>query len=136
MQDQTDVTILRALISNISDAMSHLGGNEVMGSGSVDGIDEDVNLSSVDFDVCAYTEPQLHQLCMGMIDNLRLVHDLGLDRTKVSSFLTGVQRGYRDVPYHNIFHGVGVMQFAFCFLTRGNCLKYFYPIDAVSYIYI
>ena len=54
-----------------------------------------------------------------------------IDSSKLDDFLTGVQKGYRNNPYHNALHGIDVMHSVAMYIVHTNLseLACFHPID-------
>ncbi|KRZ78136.1 cGMP-dependent 3',5'-cyclic phosphodiesterase, partial [Trichinella papuae] len=57
-----------------------------------------------------------HMACLAMFYDLGYVHKFRIKRRKLSRFLLLVEKGYRDVPYHNWYHAFTVTHFCYLML--------------------
>ena len=60
-----------------------------------------------------YSDDQLLHCCFHMLDSLDLIAAFSLSLSTLQRFLLGVRSKYRANPYHNFYHAVSVMQFAY-----------------------
>ena len=70
-------------------------------------------LATLNFNVFDYDDDQLLHCCFHMLDSLDLVNAFSLSLDTLQCFLLGVRSKYRSNPYHNFYHAVSVMQFAY-----------------------
>ena len=70
-------------------------------------------LATLNFNVFDYSDDQLLHCCFHMLDSLDLVSSFNLSLATLQCFLLGVRSKYRANPYHNFYHAVSVMQFAY-----------------------
>ncbi|KRZ31737.1 cGMP-dependent 3',5'-cyclic phosphodiesterase [Trichinella pseudospiralis] len=57
-----------------------------------------------------------HMACLAMFYDLGYAHKFRIKRRKLSRFLLLVEKGYRDVPYHNWYHAFTVTHFCYLML--------------------
>ncbi len=72
------------------------------------------NIITFDFDIfglAARTNGRpLSSLAFTILKNESLVADLNLDETRLRKYLSMIEKGYHDVPYHNSTHAADVLQ--------------------------
>ncbi|GAQ77586.1 Cyclic nucleotide phosphodiesterase [Klebsormidium nitens] len=79
-------------------------------------------IHDLDFDVfelnAANQGEALKCLATAIFTELGLCEKLGIDKGTMDAFLTAIQAGYRQVPYHNGCHAADVLHAAYLLITR------------------
>jgi cGMP-dependent 3',5'-cyclic phosphodiesterase len=84
-----------------------------------------------DYNILDAAPADLEGISILLIDYFGLVGALDLDKVALSAFCREIIGSYRLIPYHNAYHGVGVMQFVFASIA--NVYKdYFATIDVLA----
>lgn len=71
------------------------------------------SLRQFDFNVFDWNEDQLVHYCLLIFVDLGLIAEFHIQLTTLQSFLQAVRSRYRQTPYHNFYHAVGVLQFGY-----------------------
>jgi GAF domain-containing protein len=80
--------------------------------------DEDIaHFQSWEFDCLPLSDAELTFRGIDIFEQLRLVSNFKLNVRLLHSFMEGVQRKYRNNPFHNFHHGFSVMHISFLCLT-------------------
>ncbi|KRY19114.1 cGMP-dependent 3',5'-cyclic phosphodiesterase, partial [Trichinella patagoniensis] len=64
----------------------------------------------------SYCAISISHACLAMFYDLGYAHKFRIKRRKLSRFLLLVEKGYRDVPYHNWYHAFTVTHFCYLML--------------------
>uniref|UniRef100_A0A915KKH8 Phosphodiesterase n=1 Tax=Romanomermis culicivorax TaxID=13658 RepID=A0A915KKH8_ROMCU len=70
--------------------------------------------------------------CMSMFDDLGFIQKYRIKRKTLSRFLLLVEKGYRDVPYHNWSHAFAVAHFCYLLLKLLPLNKYLTDLERLS----
>uniref|UniRef100_A0A7S1NG74 Phosphodiesterase n=1 Tax=Eutreptiella gymnastica TaxID=73025 RepID=A0A7S1NG74_9EUGL len=95
--------------------------------------EEKVMVKSQEFDVHFYKEKEHQHKVIPLL--VELLHDVGamdelkLDKPTLFRFFVRVQMLYRQVPYHNWFHAVDVVQTMYLFIRSLNGTEVFDTLD-------
>ncbi|OQR92017.1 3'5'-cyclic nucleotide phosphodiesterase [Achlya hypogyna] len=86
-------------------------------------------LTNVDINVFDKSYPELKVLVVEMFQSYHLLIAFGIDSARFHAFLDAVEKGYRDLPYHNFYHAFSVTQFAY-YLLSGDRMAAIAELDA------
>jgi GAF domain-containing protein len=92
----------------------------------------DAVIKQWNFNVLEFEIADLCEICTRFFLVENIVADLNLDVDVLKSFFRSVSAGYLKNPFHNFFHGVGVMHIVYMLLLNCGFNEYFEPIDKLA----
>lgn len=91
------------------------------------------NVKSWSFDVWKYNTDGLIRNAIAMFENFNLIQQFNIPFDRLVNLLHALSKTYRDVPYHNFWHAVDVLQTVFLFLWHGKTLQgIFSPLEILG----
>jgi hypothetical protein len=80
--------------------------------------------TSSQFDVLSFEADQLQELVYLMLEDTGCIGAFDIPEKELKHFIAGMQKLYRHNPFHNWFHGFGVMHFCYVQLKNTQAGEY------------
>jgi hypothetical protein len=80
-------------------------------------------LQSFDFDVWQHSEEDLMHYTVELFQDMGLCTEFQVSMETLKNFVMAVQKGYRQKPFHNWYHGFSVFHYAYLFLRATTGLQ-------------